>query len=326
MNIPPRIIISFIEANFTSHKITSSGEYRINSPFISDKKYHFYINPEKGVVNDFKSGYSGSFVQFARDFLDIPATGLIQYIISQYGGRGAGNIYGSQNTTFQNNEKMGDAPAGVSFFSIKKEGVIRNIAYNYLVNRGIPEKNIEELGYIYDEDSEYNKMIFIPFFEHGDIVYFICRDFAGDNYLRYKNPVGLNSKQFVYNIDKMKEDGTVFIFEGIFDALSLDGQIGTAMLSSDFGKEQVIKILNTAPETVVFVPDNDEAGKKSLDRNVKLFLKYKPTSLDINILVYNIENVKDFNETGKHHISLNECEKYKRVIIDETKFRRKSII
>ena len=200
-------------------------------------------------------------------------------------------------------------PDGITFFYEKKDGIIRNQAWNYLVQRGIPEENIIKLGYIYDPSSEFNKRIFVPFYENNILVYFIARDFTGKNIMRFKNPKGLDSKNFVYNIDEIHDD--VFIFEGLFDALMLKEQIGTAMLSADLGVEQIKKIWDTAPKRIIFVPDNDETGKRTLSRNIDLAVKYKPPSLHTEILIFRIEEkFKDFGESGENYIDINKCVRY----------------
>jgi len=206
-----------------------------------------------------------------------------------------------------------ELPKSMKFFVEVREGFLRSRAYGYLVNRGIPDSSIKELGYVCDGDSEYNNRIIIPFYENGRIVYFQARDFTGKSFLRYKNPTGVSSKQFIYNIDKIEEGGTVFIFEGLFDALSLDRQVGTAMLSADLNKTQAIKILDKAPSKIVFVPDNDETGKRTLEKNIRILSSLcKPASLDIEVYVYDIEESKDFNDTGKNMIELSECIKWKK--------------
>lgn len=318
--IPQSIIISFIKSHFDEMKETSTGEIRVNTPFDNDTKFHLYINPTKGVVKDFKTGYGNDFITFVSDFLDINKQEVLLHLIKEYG---------KSDITLKNKIEVFsklELPEGLNFFSIKKNGLIRNIAYNYLMNRKISKKNIEEFGYVFEPSSEYHNTIFIPFYENNEIVYFTTRDFTGKSYKRYINPHDIDSKRFVYNIDKMKEGGTIFIFEGVFDALMLDSQIGTAMLSSDLGKEQAIKILDTAPKNIIFVPDNDEAGEKSLRRNIKLLLRYSPQSLNLSVLVYNIIDVNDFGETGKHYIDINECKIWKDVSIDKEKFKRKEII
>jgi len=301
--IPETIIKSFLADNFDAVKETSSGEFRVNSPFAQDNKFHMYINPEKGVVHDFKSDYGKDFISFVSDYLQISKREVIPFLLRNYGvGKGLENF---AITDYIEKSVELTLPDGLHFFSETKKGIIRNQAYNYLKNRKIPEETIEDFGYIYEPGSEYNKMIFIPFYEEGKLVYYLTRDFTGTNFLRYNNPKGLNSKQFVYNIDKIED--TVFIFEGVFDAIMLKEQVGTAMLSADLGKQQAIKILSKAPSTIMFVPDNDEAGKNTLEKNIKLILKYKPPSLKLKILIYYLQDVKDFGETGKDFIDINDC-------------------
>ena len=303
LKIPASIIKSFLVDNFDAVKETSTGELRVNSPFAFDNKFHLYINPEKGVVHDFKTDYGADFVSFVAEFLQINKTNATTHLIKNYSGR-------SHITDFSLSEYIEtsaelEIPKDLKFFSQQKHGIMRRIAYSYLDRRGIPKKIINDLGYIYNQESEYNKTIFVPFYENGELVYFITRDFTNKNVIRYNNPRGLNSKKFVYNIDEIED--TVFIFEGVFDALMLENQVGTAMLSADLGKEQAVKILSKAPKNIIFVPDNDETGMNTLEKNINLFLKYKPPSLDINIFVYYIKKAKDFGETGKNSIDISEC-------------------
>jgi len=99
------------------------------------------------------------------------------------------------------------------------------------------------------------------------------------------------------------------------NVLALESQVGTAMLSADLGKNQAIKICSKIPKTVVFVPDNDEAGRRSLKRNINLFMRYKPPSLDIEIFVYLLEDAEDFNATGRNYISLQDCLRWRNNVL-----------
>ena len=310
--IPDTIIKAFLINNFDVVKETSGGEFRINSPFAQDNKFHMYVNPEKGVVHDFKTDYGHDFITFVSDYLQISKREVIPFLLKNYSvGKNLDNF--SISNYIEKTEEL-VIPDGLHFFAELKKGIIRNQAYKYLKGRKISEEVINELGYIYNPNSEYNKMIFVPFYEEGKLVYFLARDFTNNNFLRYNNPHGLNSKQFVYNIDKIED--TVFIFEGVFDALMLKEQVGTAMLSADLGKQQAIKILNKVPDNIIFVPDNDETGKKTLEKNIKLILRYKAPSQKLNILIYYLQDVKDFGETGNNSIDINNCIEWKEKTIE----------
>lgn len=323
--IPENIIIAFLEDNFGEVKKTTSEEIRVNSPFVDDRKFHMYVNPQKGVVNDFKSGYGGSFIKFASEYLNMGTRAAISHLIKNYSGRGSFRDFSITEYLEKTNEF--ELPEGLNWFAETKQGIIRNQAYNYLKRRKVSEEVINEFGYIYNQGSEYNKTIFIPFYEDGELVYFITRDFTNKNDLRYNFPHGVNSKNYVYNIDKIENE--VFIFEGVFDAIALDKQVGTAILSADLGKRQAIKILNKAPKKIIFVPDNDETGKETLEKNIFLLLKYKPPSLAFEIFIYEIKNYKDFSklkeETGQNYINIVECKEWQKLDLEnavEIMFRR----
>jgi len=311
--IPKNLIVKFIKDNFST-KETSTGELRINSIFDNDKKYHLYIEPDKEVFNDFKSGENGKIEKLISEFLNIPEQNILTYLIKEYG----------LDTIIQEKiEEEKDSvslilPEGLKFFNEGKIGIIGKKAYNYLKKRKIEEEKIMKLGYIYNEESEYNNSIFIPFYENGEIVYFITRDFTGESYLRYKNPHGLDSKKFLYNIDNLGE--TIIICEGVFDALSIDNPQATCLLSADLGKDQAKKIFNiVSPKNIIFVPDNDETGERTLQNNIKMLYLYKPASLSIRVYIYKLpKGIKDLNElkvnVGKNIISIDECELYKKRI------------
>ena len=324
--IPQKILLSFLKSNFGEVKVTATGEWRVNSPFASDRKQHLYIHPDKGVVFDFKTGYKGDLIGFIAEFTQLGRKSVIPYLVKEFGQKGDLESFNLEN--FIDKEEQLEIPQGLKFFTEQSNSPIREQAYNYLVSRKIPEENIKELGYIYEPGSWFDRTIFIPFYESGRIVYFITRDFTEKSDKRYKNPHGLDSKQYVYNIDKIKD--TLFIFEGVMDAISLRGQVGMPLLSADIGIKQCIKILNKAPKTIVFVPDNDDTGRRTLSENIRKLLYYKPPSLDLKILTYEIKNAKDFNEecvlTGDHYIYLAKCKEYKPKDVSKISFKRSKML
>ncbi len=253
---------------------------------------------------------SGSFSYFISKYLDISEKEVLLYLAKEYGFGKKENKELVKLIEEEDKKITLELPKGLHFFSENKMGLFGNMALSYLRDRLIPEEYIQEMGYIYDPGSEYNNRIFIPFFENGEIVYYICRDFTGTSYIRYANPHNINSKQFVYNIDKLQD--TLFICEGVFDAISIKNIIGTAILSANLGELQAQKIMANAPSKIIIVPDNDETGEKTLEDNVKMLIKYQPPSFTTQILVYRLEpGIKDLNsrltKTGKDTINIEEC-------------------
>ena len=255
---------------------------------------------------------SGSFSYFLSQFLGIPENNALTNLIKEYGITKKNYEMVHETKTEELPEL--ELPKGLHYFSDGKLGLFGKMALDYLYSRMIPDEYIKTMGYIYDSNSEYHNRIFIPFFENGELVYYICRDFTGTSYLRYANPHKVNSKQFVYNIDKLQD--TFFICEGVFDAVSIKNIPGTALLSANLGEIQAKKIMEKIPKRIIFVPDNDETGERTLDENVRLLIKYMPPSFNTEFFVYKIEDgIKDLNlrliKNNKDTIDIEDCVPYK---------------
>lgn len=318
LRIPEKLLFSFLREHFTI-KETSTGEIRINSPFTQDKKFHCYIDPKQGLFNDFKSGENGRVEKLIAEFLDINENNVLYHLIKEYG---AGVPILEKETKQEEEKKQLIIPEGITFFSEKNLSFIGKKALSYLKKRKLSNDVIENLGYIYNENSEFNNSIFIPFYENGELVYFITRDFTGTSKLRYKNPTGFNSKEFVFNYDKLGE--TILICEGVFDAMSIDSPKATCLLSADLNKIQASKIIEKIPKNIIFVPDNDKTGERTLLNNIQMLKKYKPPSVNFKIYIYRLPNgIKDLNELrvkeGKNNINISECEEYNNKKISELK-------
>lgn len=194
-----------------------------------------------------------------------------------------------------------ELPDKINYFSKEKTGFARDIAYNYLKDRGLSENIINELGYIYDNKfNRYDKTIFIPFYENKELVAFQTRDYSGLNEMRYVSQKGRDLSQFVFNIDKMEEGSDIFIFEGVFDALTLKDQIGTACLTQSLSEAQANKIWNTIPSRIIIVKDNDKAGDFGSEKTRKVLMRLKPPSINCKVYLYDTSHfgTKDFSSSG----------------------------
>jgi hypothetical protein len=341
LKIPPEIIENFCFSNFKEAKYNSSGEIHFNSPMVNhDGKMRLYVNPEKSRFFDQKRQIGGSFLSFVSEYLDTSIREASVALIRDYSSKQSHDKIEYKNVVQVHKDV--ELPQGIKFFFEADENSrTYKIAKKYLVDRCIP---LDELAYVYDpkgdpEESFHNRII-VPFYEQGRLVYFIARTFEKDNPFRYKNLKGIDASNFVFQIDKLEDD--VFIFEGVFDALSLHKpQVGTAMLSNKLKLPQITKILDKAPKRIVFVTENDtneeaiKAGKRSLEWNLKTMMKYKPSSLNIKFYTFNPPvEYKDFNEysykTGKHFIDIEtECKEWKPNEIDIKTFswgKRKELL
>jgi hypothetical protein len=306
--LPKEALSKFFSELFTIKETADKNEIRINSIYTNDEKYHLYINLEKGMFNDFKSGTSGHVNKLIAEILDIPESQVFVTIIKRFSNK---DIFLAQTVTEVIKEQSEiKVPEHTFWFSEVKVGIFRDRAYEYLKNRKIKEEYINEFGYCTGGDFE--KRIIIPFWENKKLVYYVARDYSGKNEMRYKNPVGISNRDFIYNYDKIKEGCEVVIAEGIMDILSLDNQIGFPILSAHLSKTQITKLFEKIPRRIILVPDRDKTGELTLQRNIDLLYTYKPASVKTEFYVYYIpDKFKDLNEmkvkTGKNFIDLYEC-------------------
>jgi hypothetical protein len=316
MKIPYTILENFFENNFEIRATTKLNEIRIDSIYEDDKKKHLYISLDQGVFHCKKSGIGGRVERLIADFIGIPQEEVLYYIIKNYSVKSDKQIELNFNSTFEVAKEL-TLPDGIEYFIFKKSGPVRDRAYKYLVKRKISEELINELGYIAFSNEGYDNRIFIPFVEKEKIVYFQTRDFTGKSKLRYKNPTGFNSKEFVYNYDKINEE--IFIFEGLFDAMSLREQVGTAILSANLTKNQIIKIYDKGVKEIILIPDNDKTGEKTLQENVDLLNYCKPPSSKAKIYIWKVPEIfKDFNEysieTNNFSIDKKQLKSYNKLV------------
>lgn len=308
-------IENFIFGNFPEAKYVSGSkdEIHFNTPFDIDKKRRLYVSSNTGKWFDQKAQRGGNrFEYFVSEYLDVPVGEAISILNKEYKDEDYVPIVEEKVVV---NETPLEVPEGVKFFNTEDEiGIVGNQALGYLNNRKI---NSSGLGYISSEKPEFDKRVFIPFYENNKLVYYIARSFIPSEELRYKNPKNLSAGDYVFNYDKIREE--VFIFEGVFDALSLNfPQVGTAMLSSSLKDEQAKKLISKGVNRVILVPDNDDNPStkitilENLIKTKNKLTENKKYKQSLSIFVYNIpEKYKDFNDykvsTGNGNIPISEC-------------------
>lgn len=316
MKIPSSLIVNFITSEFPGAIKTSSGEYHFNSPFELDKKNKCYVSMSDGRWIDYKSGNCGSFLSFVKEYIGLNNKNeAIKYLVDNYN-------FDYKETVKEDEEDLDRRKILYDFVKENKPklfkdcsdlGLFGKKAYQYLLDRKIEEEYIPKMGYVYNPDSKYNGRIVIPFFENYKFVYFITRTIDPKNILRYMTPTVLDSKEYVFNIDKINEE--VVMCEGSFDAMSITtDQPATALLSADIGVKQLEKLFDKEVKKIIYVADKDETGRKKMNNNIKKIIQYCPYQ-GLKIYTFDVpEGCKDLNDmkvkTGKNFILTKECEEY----------------
>jgi hypothetical protein len=121
--------------------------------------------------------------------------------------------------------------------------------------------------------------------------------------LRYKNPskdfLGHGRADVIYNRDALIMRETVFVNEGIMDAL-IYGKEGIAMLSWQWTKEQKDLLLESTCKNLVIVPDKG-FYKEAVKSSMFLLRAKKVFVLNIDTILQDGE--KDSNDVGFERMS-----------------------
>lgn len=145
---------------------------------------------------------------------------------------------------------------------LDKNNIDHKVYVEYLLSRKI---NIDTYPFLvtpYATNREKNRII-IPFTYNNKIIGCTSR------FLDDRKPKYINEQQpgYVFGIDFQKpEHEYAILCEGIFDALSIDGM---ALTHNTINDDQV-QVLSRLNKKIIFVPDLDVTGLKTVDRALEL--------------------------------------------------------
>ena len=126
----------------------------------------------------------------------------------------------------------------------------------YLYLREVPEALIVDRGIGYCYDGSLQGMVIIPFYDsRGKLTYYQGRSIRGKRF--YNSFKG--TKRQIYNL---KEQDSVVICEGVFDALKL-GEYGIATLGKTPSQDQIFKLIAAPFKNCLIAYDADATAVES---------------------------------------------------------------
>ena len=164
-----------------------------------------------------------------------------------------------------------------------------NLAYNYLINRGLSYNDIirYNLGYCYE--GIYKNFIIIPSYNNlNKLNFFMARSFNNNSYIRHIKPN--YSEDIIFNELFINFNEDVILVEGFFDAISTKNNC-IPLLGKSFNNQLLNKLLESNLKNIYVALDKD-AINDSLDMCKKLHETGK------NVYLIPIEDDKDPNELG----------------------------
>jgi len=181
-------------------------------------------------------------------------------------------------------------------------------AIEYVHRRDI---NLTKYKFYWTPEEAYNlhRRIVIPFYYKNEVVGYTARSMVDGVKPKYWSS---HPADFVFNLDMQKPNSKfVIVCEGPFDAMSIDGVSVSGAEISDIQAEQIDRL----QREVIYVPDNDQQGRKTIDRAIELgwtvsFPVWQETCKDINEAVikygklFVLKSILSARETNRLKIEL----------------------
>ncbi len=127
----------------------------------------------------------------------------------------------------------------------------------YLMGRKI---DIENYPFYFSLDAKLLNFVIIPFYRNGKIIYWQGRNYSNPSSKkgRYENCTE-SKENVIFNFDELFRggDAPLFVTEGVFDALPLNG---LALLGSKIN-EAKLEIFKKSKRDLIFVIDKDKNGR-----------------------------------------------------------------
>lgn len=181
-------------------------------------------------------------------------------------------------------------PEGFTNIRFGKSQLAKSIR-NYMVSRGFDIEFLSKLGFGYCNDGKLFGYLIIPFYYGSELRYYNARRVLGTG-PKYSNPskdiTGVGKEFIIYNHDSLQMYRTVYICEGVLNALTM-GEAGVATMGKAVSAYQINELIKSPVERYIILLDPDAKGK-ALDLALKL-VNYKkvkvvflPEGKDVNDL------------------------------------------
>ena len=193
--------------------------------------------------------------------------------------------YDFTNFINESNAKVIDSPNHIKDKGIDPKYMIANCGLKYYSNRGLNLETIKRFKLAVADNgfndvvanypnliSKSNKQqlykLILPILDEQGNCYNFTAEITNrkeiDNYnAKYKKPTGVNTMLFNEHYLKTDKDTTIFITEGIYDALSIEQMGYKAIALMGIGSTRLINLIKhyKPNANIIMMLDNDSAGK-----------------------------------------------------------------
>jgi DNA primase len=268
----------------------------ITCPAHSDKTPSCSVNIEKGILHCFSCGMSKTLNQVTKEYL----------------GKSAFKILGKhfdEDTEFLNLLNKAKEPEDykkIPDVNITIDGAMSRLSddcITYLLNRGISLNVARDFKMRFMDKGSINgtpfsKRLLIPVIEGNRTLSYEGRDITGRSSKKVLYP-SASSVNTLYDIDNLKRDEPLYIVEGLMDLAILREDSYFKNSTSIFGSNPTRRkaaLLSDFNE-LVWLPDNDKAGKESVSGYSKMINLSKTKIKILPVPAFS----KDVGDLPKHN-------------------------
>lgn len=307
----------FLGGTIGDSKQVSDKEIRYCCPFCGETDYKFYVkiadDSSDGQYQCKKCGASGNPITFMREFYNLGNNKEAYDVLVSNGIElDTSGLSRIRNTELTEKEKMlllingyeetkeqgikkltpPPLPTGLKFLSKERHKKEAQPFIQYLHNRGISDKQIDEhsIGYIISgwfesSGGKYvnlrNSIVFFTFDNSGNYIYWNTRSIEPNVKIKSINAPAKDNeysrKEVLFNLNRAKNLPFIVLNEGVFDALTFQ-DYGIASFGKQVTETQVKLILkNITKETVIFLYLDSDAIEVTKTLASRLYKEHKRT-------------------------------------------------
>ena len=273
---------SALECRLGYSKRASDNELRFNCPKCKHDDYRLYVNPDR-IRTDFFTGRQrqGWFLCFECHW-----RGPLEFLCQAL-GIDVEDFLASPDELRQrlmNYAPMAEEGVPQLHFPDKIPVLINDLAREYMVERGLTDRQIIDSGIFIRIEDGYTRIYFPEFDLDGGIRYCVSRRYLeDDNWPKYMS-AGSSKQRGVYRLAECEEGAEITLVEGPLDALVQ--WENTAALYGTFLSDRQLKMLNSVSDKFLIALDADaysfaaELGEKLMDRGKQVRVAILPPGED----------------------------------------------
>lgn len=253
--------------NGIEYKSGNKSQFRICNPD-GDTSFCIEISKDKALVHDFRphhQQYDGTFLRFVSKFKGISIEEAIEEVC------GDARFYADDILDEEEDEELEDdieLPDGAVSLREESDSKIRKIVMNYLLN----DRKLDESAIMQANIHYLGTSVVVPYHEYGMIVFWQIREILS-KFFEFPRACGKTAGDFLYGFDNVEPHSYVIVTEAIFNTLSIGSDcVATGGASLKDGQVKLLKILS--PSEIILAPDNDKAGRKSLEKDYQSLKKH----------------------------------------------------